>query len=320
MATRKPIRFDASILEALRVNQSYAEMRAATLGTRRSWKKEAQAAVLVRILQCLDLTTLAGSDTPDKVKRLARKGLNPVDHEVLTALGLSDLNLTVGALCVYPAQVQIAVEAVQGRIPIASVATGFPAGQTPLRAKLAEIQDAILAGAKEIDVVISRGLALDGKWRAVCDELVAFREICGESAKMKVILGVGDLGTLLNVAKASVVAILAGADTIKTSTGFEPSNATLEASLVMVRMIRHCMDLKLVTEQTGLVGFKPAGGIKTAGDAMKYMTLMFEELDERWTHPNLMRFGASGLALDLNRQLYHLATGRYAAERHQAVG
>ncbi len=314
---RKPLGFDESLVSSVRVNHSAVERRAATLATRRTFKVEAQAAALLRALMCLDLTTLAGDDTEGRVRRLCAKALNPIRLDILVALGLADLHPTVGAVCVYLAQVKAAAEFLKGRLPIASVATGFPAGQTSLRAKLLEIEDAITDGATEIDVVISRELALTGRWRELYNELLAFRAACGERAKLKVILGVGNLGTLEVVAKASAVAIMAGADTIKTSTGMEPTNATLETGLVMARQIRRFRELDFSGDQP--VGFKPAGGIRTAGDVMKWQILMLEELGEAWTHPNLFRVGASALLTDIERQLSHLATGRYAADHHQPL-
>jgi deoxyribose-phosphate aldolase len=240
-----------------------------------------------------------------------------LEHETVSALGLESLSITTAAVCVYPAQVKTAVQCLGGRIPVASVATGFPAGQTFQRIKLAEIALAIKAGATEIDVVISREKVLTGKWKSLYDEIVAYRESCGTRAKLKTILGVGNLETLTNVAAASAVAIMAGSDTIKTSTGFEPSNATLPSGLVMVRQIRRFMDLGVLNDRR--VGFKPAGGIRTAKDSMLWLTLMLEELGSEWTKPGLLRIGASGLLTDIERQLRHLAFGRYSNAQYHPM-
>src|SRR3989338_8189430 len=287
MVVNNPIDFDLGLVNDIRINRSAVEVRVQTLGTRRTFKVEAQAAAYLRVIQCIDDTTLLGSDTPGCVERVCAKALNPVSREILEKLGIPDFSLTVGAVCVYPAMVKTAISFLGGRIPVALVATGFPAGQLPTFLKIREIEYAIECGAKEIDVVISRGLALQGKWRKVYEEIRIFREVCGDKAKMKTILGVGDLKTLENVAKAAVVAIMAGSDFIKTSTGFEPTNATLEAGLVMVRQIR-----RFQAECGQIVGFKPAGGIKTAKNAAQWLALMLEELGEDWTRPNLFRIGA----------------------------
>ena len=298
-------------VEAVRVNRSAVERRAATLTTRRSIKKEWQAAWLIKAITCMDLTTLAGDDTPERVKRLCAKAKNPLRADLVEELGL-DHAPTVGAVCVYPTMVRHAVSALDGTgIPVASVATGFPAGLTPLPQRLEEIRYAVGAGAREIDIVISRHHVLDQDWPALYDEVRAMREACGE-AHLKAILATGDLRTLRNVGRASHVAMQAGADFIKTSTGKETANATLPVSLVMLRMIRHYQ------ERTGhLVGFKPAGGISTAKDVLAYQVLMKEELGRRWLEPDLLRFGASSLLADIERQLEHHVTGRYSAfNRH----
>jgi deoxyribose-phosphate aldolase len=315
--TRSPIPFDLGLVQSIRMNRSAIEARAVELGTRRTFKVEAQVAAYLAAIRCIDLTTLAGDDTPGKVARLCAKALAPVEQETVQALGLGSLPITTGGVCVYPAQVKTAVECLKGRVPVASVATGFPAGQTFLNIKLREISLAIKAGATEIDVVISREKALTGQWRSLYDEIVAFREACGTEAKLKTILGVGNLGTLSTIAAASAVAIMAGSDTIKTSTGFEPTNATLPSGLVMVRQIRRFMDLDALGKQR--VGFKPAGGIRTAKDAMLWLILMLEELGVEWTKPDLFRIGASGLLTDLERQLRHLAFGRYANAQYHPM-
>lgn len=308
--------FEPRLIESIRVDTPAALRRAATLGGRRSFKVEAQVAALIRAIQCMDLTTLDGGDTAGRVQRLCAKGLNPVRREILAALGLGDLDLTVGAICVYHAQVVEAVKCLKGRIPVAAVSTSFPDGQGPLETRLQEIKLSIEAGAKEIDIVIQRELVLTEDWRGLYNLVVAFRNQCADHAKLKTILGTGNLGTLENVAKASACAIMAGADTIKTSTGKEPVNATIPVGLIMVRQIRRFRD-EMPEAFQRVVGFKPAGGIRTAKDAMLWLSLMLEELGEEWTKPELLRFGASGLLTDIERQLEHLATGRYAADYHQ---
>jgi len=317
ISTNSPIPFDIGLIQGLRVNRSAVEARAVELGTRRTFKVEAQVAAYLTAIRCIDLTTLAGDDTPGRVARLCAKALAPLEHETIFALGLESLPITTAAICVYPAQVKTAVQCLGGRIPVASVATGFPAGQTFQKIKLAEIDLAIKAGATEIDVVISREKVLTGKWKSLYDEVVTYREVCGTRAKLKTILGVGNLETLTNVAAASAVAIMAGSDTIKTSTGFEPSNATLPSGLVMVRQIRRFMDLGVLNNRR--VGFKPAGGIRTAKDSMLWLTLMLEELGSEWTKPDLFRIGASGLLTDIERQLRHLAFGRYSNAQYHPM-
>jgi deoxyribose-phosphate aldolase len=299
-----------------RVNRSAVERRTATLTTRRTVKKQWQAAWLLRAVTCIDLTTLAGDDTPGRVRRLCAKARQPVRLDMLAALGVTDEKITVGAVCVYPNRVRDAVEALQGSgIPVASVATGFPAGQTPLAQRIGEIEQAIEAGAREIDIVIPRYHVLTGNWQALYDEIRQFRETCGEAAHMKTILATGDLGTLKQVYQASLVAMMAGSDFIKTSTGKESVNATLEVSLVMVRAIREYL------ERTGYkVGFKPAGGISKAKQALAWQSLMKEELGVDWLMPNLFRIGASSLLTDLERQLYHNISGHYAAKHQMPMG
>ena len=299
--------------EDVQVNLSAAERRAASLPARRSVKKNYQAAWLVKALQCIDLTTLAGDDTSGRVQRLCAKARRPLRDDIVTALGLSAMP-TVGAVCVYPSMVPPAVKALEGSgIPVASVATGFPAGLTPLPQRLAEIRYAVDHGAQEIDIVIHRAQVLLQDWLALYDEIAAMREACG-TAHMKAILATGDLKTLRNVYKASMVAIQAGADFIKTSTGKEDVNATLPVSLTMVRALRDYGEL------TGFeIGFKPAGGLKTAKDAMNWLILMKEELGRRWLEPDLFRIGASSMLGDIERQLEHHVTGRYAAQSHQPL-
>lgn len=298
------------------VNLSAVERRTTTLPKRRSIKKGWQAAWLLRAVTCLDLTTLAGDDTPGRVHRLCAKARQPVRPDMLARLGVHDKKITVGAVCVYPSRVRDAVKALEGtNIPVASVAAGFPAGQTPLPQRTAEIEQAIEAGAQEIDIVISRTHALTGNWGALYDEIRLFRETCGETAKMKTILATGDLATLKQVYQTSLVAMMAGSDFIKTSTGKEDVNATLEFGLVMVRAIRAYQAM------TGYkVGFKPAGGISKAKQTLAWQALMKEELGDEWLMPGLFRIGASSLLTDLERQLYHYITGHYAARHHMPMG
>src|SRR4051794_29211114 len=306
------IPLDLDVVRAIRVNRSAVERRAATMGTRRTVKKEWQAAWLLRGITLMDLTTLSGDDTPGSVRRLCAKARHPLRDDVTDALGVRKLGIKVGAVCVYHALVPTAVEALEGtNIPVAAVSTGFPAGLSPVSQRLAEIRESVAAGAKEIDIVITRAHGLTGEWEALYDEVRSFREACGE-AHMKSILATGELATLTNVARASVVAMQAGSDFIKTSTGKEGVNATLPFGIVMCRMIREYF------EQTGYaIGFKPAGGIRTAKSALEFLFLMKEELGGRWLRNDLFRFGASGLLTDIERQLEHHVTGRYAgAHRH----
>lgn len=292
----------------VRVNRSAVERRASTIGTRRTVKKEWQAAWLLRAITFIDLTTLSGDDTPGNVRRLCAKARNPVRPDLLEALGADSLNIHVGAVCVYHAMVQHAVEALKGTsIPVAAVSTGFPAGLNPHPLKLAEIEASVAAGAKEIDIVITRQHVLTGNWEALYEEMREFRQACG-AAHVKAILATGELATLRNIAKASLVCMMAGADFIKTSTGKESVNATLPVSLVMARMIR------AYHERTGYkVGFKPAGGVRNAKQSTEWMLLMKEELGNEWLKPELFRFGASALLGDIERQLEHFVTGRYSA-------
>jgi deoxyribose-phosphate aldolase len=303
---------DLDLVDSVRVNTSAVERRAATLVTRRTVKKEWQAAWLLRAITCMDLTTLSGDDTAARVQRLCAKARQPLQQHLVKALGIEGLNLKVGAVCVYHAFVETAVRALEGSgIHVAAVSTGFPAGLSPLAERVAEIRRSVEAGADEIDVVITRAHVFGGRWQALYDEVAGFKQACGP-AHLKVILGTGDLITLRNVARASMVAMMAGADLIKTSTGKETVNATLPVGLVMTRAIR------TYAEQTGMaVGFKPAGGIRTAKQSLEWLALMKEELGPSWMQPSLFRFGASGMLADIERQLEHYATGRYSADyRH----
>jgi deoxyribose-phosphate aldolase len=305
---------DLDVVRAIHVNRSAVERRSATLPTRRTVKKEWQAAWLLRAITLMDLTTLSGDDTPGNVRRLCAKARNPLRPELLADLGAEGLGITVGAVCVYHALVPTAVDALEGtNIPVAAVSTGFPAGLSPVPQRLAEIRESVAAGAREIDIVITRAHVLTGNWEALYDEVRSFREACGD-AHMKSILATGELATLTNVARASVVAMQAGSDFIKTSTGKEGVNATLPFGVVMCRMIREYF------ERTGYaVGFKPAGGIRTAKQALEYLYLMKEELGDRWLRPDLFRFGASALVTDIERQLEHFTTGRYSAAYRQPM-
>jgi deoxyribose-phosphate aldolase len=308
-----PLNLD--IINDIHVNRSAVERRAATLGKRRTVKKEWQAAWLLRAVSCIDLTTLAGDDTPGNVIRLCAKARQPVRQDLLESLGTGKLDLHVGAVCVYHNLIGVAVSALQGSgIPVAAVSTGFPAGQVSLENKLQQIRDSVAEGATEIDIVITRSHVLTGNWQTLYDEVRAYREACGE-AHLKTILATGELATLTNVAKASQVCMMAGADFIKTSTGKEKVNATLPVSLVMVRAIREYY------ERTGhKVGFKPAGGIGKAKQALEWLILMKEELGSEWLSPHLFRFGASSLLGDIERQLEHFVTGRYSASYRHPLG
>ncbi len=306
---------DPSWFESVGVNASAIERRASCQTGRRSVKKEYQAAWRVKALTCIDLTTQAGDDTPGRVRRLCAKARRPLSEDLLTALELNDAPPTVGAVCVYPTMVAPAVKALEGSgIPVASVASGFPAGLTPLPLRLAEIRYAVGEGAEEIDIVITRAHVLNRDWTALHEEVQAMREACG-AAHLKAILATGDLKTLRNVYAASMAAMQAGADFIKTSTGKEDVNATLPVSLVMLRALRD------YGERAGYaIGFKPAGGLRTAKDALNWLILMREELGVAYTRNDLFRIGASALLTDIERQLEHYATGRYSANHRHAMG
>lgn len=306
------IPFDANLFEGININRSAVERRAATLGKRRSVKKKWQAAWLLKAISFIDLTTLAGDDTPSNVNRLCAKAMAPVRQDLLEAMGVEDLNITTGAVCVYHNHIATAKAALgDSKLPIAAVSTGFPAGNIPLKEKLKQIELSVAAGATEIDIVVSRELVLRSKWKELYKEVAACRKACGE-AHMKTILATGEIPTYTKVAKASIVSMMAGSDFIKTSTGKEPVNATIPVSLVMIRTIRE------FEEHTGYrVGFKPAGGIRTAKDALSWLFLIKEELGDEWLNPHLFRFGASSLLADIERQLEHYVTGRYSASyRH----
>ena len=304
---------DLDWVSSIQANTSAIERRASSIGSRRSIKKQHQAAWLLQAVKCMDLTTLSGDDTTGRVRRLCAKAKNPISKTILEKLGLDSIK--VGAVCVYHDMIGAAVSKLKGTgIPVAAVSTGFPAGLSPLPLRIAEIEYSVSAGASEIDIVISRRHVLTQNWKALYDEVKDFRKACG-SAHMKTILATGELGTLRNVARASAVCMMAGADFIKTSTGKEPINATLPVSLVMVRAIRE------YHEKTGYkIGYKPAGGISKAKDALTYLSLIKEELGDQWLNPELFRFGASSLLGDIERQLEHHITGAYSASYRHAMG
>ncbi|MGB2592121.1 MAG: deoxyribose-phosphate aldolase [Candidatus Acidiferrum sp.] len=299
-------------VEDVRVNTSAVERRAQSLAARRTVKKDWQAAWLLRAISCMDLTTLSGDDTDERVRRLCAKARQPLQHELVKRLGIESLDIKVAAVCVYHLFVETARRALEGSgIRVAAVSTGFPAGLSPLSERVDEIRRSVEAGADEIDVVITRAQVFGAKWQALYDEIASFKHACGP-AHLKVILGTGDLLTLRNVARASVVAMMAGADFIKTSTGKEPVNATIPVGLVMTRAIR-----EYATRTGFAVGFKPAGGIRTAKQSIEWLSLMKEELGSSWLKADLFRFGASGMLADIERQLEHHLTGRYSADyRH----
>lgn len=307
------IPLDLSWVKAVQANTSAIERRAATLPGRRSVKKDFQAAWLCKAISLMDLTTLSGDDSEGRVRRLCAKARQPVRADLLKTLGME--GLTTGAICVYHDMVETAVDALRGtKIPVAAVSTGFPAGLSPLHLRLAEIGESVNAGAEEIDIVITRRHVLQGNWQALYDEMAQMRAACGD-AHVKAILATGELGSLRNVARASVVCMMAGADFIKTSTGKEPINATLPVTLTMIRAIRDYHD------RTGIhVGYKPAGGISKAKDALVYLSMIKDELGDRWLKPDLFRFGASSLLGDIERQLEHHVTGGYSAGWRHAIG
>jgi deoxyribose-phosphate aldolase len=312
--TRNPgMDLDMNWVRSVQANTSAIERRAATLPARRSVKKDYQAAWLLKAVTCIDLTTLSGDDTAARVRRLCAKARHPVNAQVLAALDMP--GITTGAVCVYHEMVETAVAALDGSgIPVAAVSTGFPAGLSPFDLRIEEIRRSVAAGASEIDIVISRRHVLEGNWQALYDEMREMRAACGE-AHVKAILATGELGTLRNVARASLVCMMAGADFIKTSTGKESVNATLPVSLTMIRAIRD------YHTATGIhVGYKPAGGISKAKDAITYLALIKEELGARWLQPDLFRFGASSLLGDIERQLEHHVTGNYSAAHRHPMG
>lgn len=280
------IPFDPEPVAGVRVNLSAVERRAATLPKRRTVKKAHQAAWLVKALECIDLTTLSGDDTDGRVRRLCAKARHPLRTDIQEALGLGDRRVTTGAVCVYHRFVATAKAALAGSgIPVAAVSTAFPAGLAPFETRLQEIKASIADGADEIDIVITREHVLKGNWQALYDEVKAFKEACGP-AHMKTILGTGDLRTLRNVGRASLVAMMAGADFIKTSTGKTARSASLPAARTMLGVIASC---------ARPIGLKPSGGIRTLSDAKAYLDLADEIMGPSWATPRTFRFGASGL-------------------------
>jgi deoxyribose-phosphate aldolase len=280
------------------VDQVGADARAAMLATR-SIKTTAKAWGIDLAIRMVDLTTLEGADTPGKVRALCAKGRRPDPSDPDCP--------SVAAICVYPALVPTAFEHLKGSgVHLASVATAFPSGQAPLPVKLADTREAVAAGADEIDMVLNRGDFLSGRYLAAFEEIVAVKEACGD-AHLKVILETGELATYDNVRRASWLAMLAGADVIKTSTGKVSPAATLPVTLVMLEAVR---DFRAATGRT--VGVKPAGGIRTTKDALRYLVLVNETVGEDWLHPDRFRFGASSLLNDLLLQRSKLATGHYS--------
>ncbi|MBS3849914.1 deoxyribose-phosphate aldolase [Devosia sp. J2-20] len=305
---------DLDWVERVRMNRSALERRAGSIGARRTVKKDYQLAWLLKAITMIDLTTLNSDDTDGRVERLCAKALHPLRQDILDQLDLGDLRILPGAVCVYHSFVKTAVDALEGSgIPVAAVSTAFPHGLAPIETKLKEIEMSVADGAAEIDIVIERGMVLRNDWQALYDQVRAFRKACG-NAHIKTILGTGELATQTNVAKASLVCMMAGADFIKTSTGKEKVNANLVTSLTMIRMIRW------FAEETGIeIGYKPAGGISKTKDALTYMALMKEELGTHWLQPHLFRFGASSLLTDIERQIEHGLTGHYSADYRQPM-
>lgn len=273
---------------------------------------------LLKCVGFIDLTTLTSVDNDANVSRLCWKARNPIRADILARLGVDTKSVHTPAVCVYPALVECASAALAGtEINVASVATGFPSGQYTLRTRLAEVREAVAQGAREIDVVVNRGQVLRGDWRSLYDEIREMKAACElldsshqekQFAHLKVILAVGELGSLSTVYRAAMVSMYAGADFVKTSTGKETVNATLPLGATMLRAVR---DYYLLTGVK--VGFKPAGGIRTAKDAFSWCILVRELLGDAWLNSHLFRLGASGLLIDIERQLYFAAFGRHAS-------
>uniref|UniRef100_A0A182NF31 deoxyribose-phosphate aldolase n=1 Tax=Anopheles dirus TaxID=7168 RepID=A0A182NF31_9DIPT len=304
MKANVEIPYDAKHLANVRVNLSCV-VRSVDLLTSALIKRVSEQEFLAYTLQALqltDLTTLAGDDTDANVTRLCFRAAYPFADPVAHARLRGKVH--TAAVCVYPTRVPDAYRALKalgmvGSIQIASVATGFPSGSYPLETRLQEIRYAVEQGATEIDIVIDRSLVLTGRWVELYDEIVAMRKACGETVHLKAILGIGECGTMVNVYKASMVAMMAGSDFIKTSTGKEAVNATLPVGLVMIRAIQKFYRL------TGKkIGLKPAGGVRTVRDAIAWMIMIRETLGEEWLKPELFRFGASGLLDDIEKQYY----------------
>ena len=304
---------DLNWINNINVNLSAVERRTTTLVKRRSVKKAYQASWLLKAITLIDLTTLSGDDTFGKVDRLCKKALNPIANNILSKLEINEDAVKVGAVCVYHHLVSQAKNQLNGKLPIAAVSTGFPAGLSSFSTRKKEVVDSIKSGANEIDIVINRGFVIQNNWKKLYDEVKSFK-LAANKTKIKAILGVGDLETMRNVAKASLVCMMAGADFIKTSTGKESINANLNNSLVMLRMIREFHEFS-----GKKIGFKPAGGISTAKSVLEFLILVMEELGEDWLNPNLLRIGASSLLIDIERQLYHHAFGRYATHDKLAI-
>ena len=304
---------DLNWINNINVNLSAVERRTSTLVKRRSVKKEYQASWLLKAITLIDLTTLSGDDTFGKVDRLCKKALNPIANNILSKLDINEDAIRVGAVCVYHHLVSQAKNQLNGKLPIAAVSTGFPAGLSSFSTRKKEVIDSIKSGANEIDIVINRGFVIQNNWKKLYEEVKSFK-LAANKTKIKAILGVGDLETMRNVAKASLVCMMAGADFIKTSTGKESINANLNNSLVMLRMIREFHEFS-----GKKIGFKPAGGISTAKSVLEFLILVMEELGEDWLNPNLLRIGASSLLIDIERQLYHHAFGRYATHDKLAI-
>ncbi|SVA79729.1 uncharacterized protein METZ01_LOCUS132583 [marine metagenome] len=308
------MKLDLEWVNNVQVNLSAVERRTATLIKRRSVKKEYQAAWLLKAITLIDLTTLSGDDTYGKVDRLCEKAIHPLSFELQKLLEIPERSISVAALCVYHHLVKEAKKKLKDRIPIAAVSTGFPAGLSSFKTRKQEIIDSINNGADEVDIVINRGFVLQNDWKRLYDEVKTFK-LAAKKKHIKAILGVGDLETMRNVAKASLVCMMAGADFIKTSTGKETINANLNNSLVMLRMIREFHE---ITRKK--IGFKPAGGISSAKLVIEFLILVLEELGSEWINPKLLRIGASSLLIDIERQLYHFAVGRYANKDKMAIG
>ena len=308
------MKLDLEWVNNVQVNLSAVERRTATLIKRRSVKKEYQAAWLLKAITLIDLTTLSGDDTYGKVDRLCEKAIHPLSFELQKLLEIPERSISVAALCVYHHLVKEAKKKLKNRIPIAAVSTGFPAGLSSFKTRKQEIIESINNGADEVDIVINRGFVLQNDWKRLYDEVKTFK-LAAKKKHIKAILGVGDLETMRNVAKASLVCMMAGADFIKTSTGKETINANLNNSLVMLRMIREFLE---ITRKK--IGFKPAGGISSAKSVIEFLILVLEELGSEWINPKLLRIGASSLLIDIERQLYHFAVGRYANKDKMAIG
>ena len=287
------------------IDQVAVEERAAALA-RRSIKREAKVFALDLAVRMMDLTTLEGQDTPGKIAALTSKAIRPDPSDATVP--------SVAAVCVYPNLVSAALERVRGSsVKVASVATAFPSGQSPTNVKVAEVREVVEMGVDEVDMVIDRGAFLSGRYAKVYDEIVQVKEACGE-AHLKVILEVGELGTYDNVRRASLLAMAAGADFIKTSTGKLAAAATLPVTLVMLEAIRD------VHEETGRkVGMKPAGGIRQAKQAVQYLVQLYETLGAEWLTPDLYRFGASTLLNDVLMQIRKEKTGRYQSPNYFTI-